>query len=115
MSPVAPGVAGATRVCPHCRTTILESETVCPACKHHLRAGQGTAGPVRPAREIFSPFTVEGTVRHPGDADPWEYSVVVVIRDARGKEISRNVVGIGAMKEGETRAFTCEVTVHKPR
>jgi hypothetical protein len=115
MSPVAQGIAGATRVCPHCRATILESEAVCPSCKHHLRAGQGTAGAARPVRDTFSPFTVEGTVRHPGDSDPWEYSVVVTVRDARGKEISRHVAGIGALRGGEVRSFTCDVSVHKAR
>lgn len=114
MSPVAQGVAGATRVCPHCRSTILESETVCPKCKHHLRAGLGTGGAARP-RETFSPFSVEGTVRHPGDSGPWEYSVVVVVRDAQGKEVSRHVAGIGALKGSEVRSFTCEVSVHKAR
>src|SRR5262245_19046681 len=112
MSPVAPGVAGATRKCPHCRSTILESETICPACKHHLRAGLGTAGAARPARVTVSPFTVEGTVRHPGDAEPWEYSIVVTVRDARGAEVSRQVLGIGALKGGELRSFSCEVSVH---
>ena len=29
--------AGATRTCPHCRATILESAIVCPGCRHHLR------------------------------------------------------------------------------
>ena len=29
--------SGATRTCPHCRATILESAIVCPGCRHHLR------------------------------------------------------------------------------
>ena len=28
---------GRTRTCPHCKATILESASVCPACHHHLR------------------------------------------------------------------------------
>ena len=37
MSSVRPGSPGATRECPHCRETILESAGVCPACRHYLR------------------------------------------------------------------------------
>ena len=37
MSAARPGTAGATRVCPHCKATILESASVCPACRGHLR------------------------------------------------------------------------------
>ena len=37
MSAMRPGETGATRTCPHCKTTILESAAVCPACRGHLR------------------------------------------------------------------------------
>ena len=37
MSAVRPGMAGATRTCPHCKATILESSSVCPACRGHLK------------------------------------------------------------------------------
>ena len=37
MSNPRPGTAGATRACPHCKAIILESATVCPACRGHLR------------------------------------------------------------------------------
>ena len=30
-------LTGKTRTCPHCKSTILESSSVCPACQHHLR------------------------------------------------------------------------------
>ena len=45
MNPVHPGDPGATRKCPHCRETILESAMVCPACRHHLRYGASTDAP----------------------------------------------------------------------
>ena len=38
------GAPGKTRICPHCKTTILESANVCPSCKHHLRFDPDTAG-----------------------------------------------------------------------
>ena len=37
MSTARVGAPGATRSCPHCKATILESANVCPICRHHLR------------------------------------------------------------------------------
>jgi hypothetical protein len=109
VSAVREGVAGATRTCPHCRATILESEVVCPACRHHLRAGRGTA---RQPRATLTPFRVEGVVRPPEGDDANEYTVVVTSHDERGVEVSRQVVGIGVMRQGESRSFTVEVLVY---
>ena len=39
MSTVRPGEPGATRQCPHCRETILESAVVCPSCGKPTRVG----------------------------------------------------------------------------
>ncbi|MGJ7904529.1 hypothetical protein [Lysobacter sp. 1R34A] len=106
MSAVRQGLPGATRICPHCKATILESASVCPACRHHLRfdsdASQQTA-----AR--FSPLHVEGTIRHPPSDGAWEYSMVLSIRNDRGEEITRQVVGVGALHPGEERTFTLAV------
>ena len=48
MSAVRQGSPGATRNCPHCKATILDSASVCPACRGHLRfdpaAGAERAG-----------------------------------------------------------------------
>lgn len=109
--PPRPGTAGATRECPHCKTTILESAVVCPACKHYLRY-DGDAHPATPAQV---PLHVEGTIRHPVDGDAWEYSVVVVIRDARGQEVARKVVGVGAMHAGDERSFSLAVEVFEAK
>ena len=105
MSSVRPGTAGATRVCPHCKTTILESASVCPSCKHHVRfeaADQRTL-------EKSSALRVEGVIRHPPDGAPWEYAVVLTIRNDRGEEIARQVVGVGALRADEQRTFTLQV------
>jgi hypothetical protein len=110
MSSARPGTAGATRVCPHCKTTILESATVCPSCKHHLRfeaAGQNTL-------EKSSALRVEGIIRHPPDGPAWEYSVVLTIRNDRGEEVARQVVGVGALRADEQRTFTLDVEMFAP-
>lgn len=106
-----PGTAGATRSCPHCKATILESAVVCPACKHYLRYDSEA----RPAKPHAVPLAVEGTIRHPADGDPWEYSVVVVIRDDTGREIARHVVGVGAMHPGDARSFSLAVEVFEAK
>ena len=106
MSSVRAGSAGATRECPHCRETILESAAVCPACRHYLRHGAGSDAAPEPA---LTPLRIEGSIRHPADGEPWEYTVVVSIRNDRGVEIGRKLVGVGAMNPNEERTFTLSV------
>jgi hypothetical protein len=105
------GTVGRTRVCPHCKATILESAPVCPQCRHHLRF-VGAAAPAKP--EGFSALRVEGTVQHPERGSDWEYSVVLAIRNERGEEISRQVVGVGALRPAESRTFSLSVEVMTP-
>ena len=101
-----PRTAGATRECPHCRETILESAGVCPACGHYLRFGGRDNATQAPA---LTPLRIEGSIRHPPDGDPWEYTVVVSIRNDRGEEIARKLIGVGALKANEQRTFTLSV------
>ncbi|RPE81982.1 hypothetical protein [Vulcaniibacterium tengchongense] len=101
-----PGTPGATRTCPHCKTTILESASVCPACRHHLRFDPDAA---QSARMRSVPLRVEGTIRPPSGEAALEYSVVLTIRNAEGAEIDRQVVGVGALFPGEERSFTLAV------
>lgn len=109
---VRPGAPGKTRTCPHCRATILESAAVCPACRHHLRFD--TRGPKdkAPAGEVA--LGIEGSFSHPPLGEPWEYSVVVVIRNERGEEVARKVVGVGSLTAGEQRSVSLAVEVFKP-
>ena len=104
-------IAGATRTCPHCSATILESAVVCPACRHHLRFD---TGPAPTAGAVSVPLHVEGTIRHPPGGLPWEYSMVLTIRNGRGEEIARQLVGVGALKPDEVRSFTLSVEVSAP-
>lgn len=102
-----PGTAGATRACPHCKATILESSPVCPACRGHLRfdsAAQSQA--VRPTQTSLK---VEGSIQQPSDGVPVEYSMLLTIRNERGEEVARQLVGVGAMKPGEARTFSLTV------
>lgn len=106
MSSVRPGNPGATRECPHCRETVLESAALCPACRHYLRVDAAVDAPQEPA---LTPLRIEGSIRHPADGEPWEYTVVVSIRDDRGVEIARKLIGVGAMNPNEQRTFTLSV------
>jgi hypothetical protein len=106
MSSARPGSPGATRECPHCRETILESAGVCPACRHYLRFDHGAEEPQAPA---VTPLRIEGSIRHPADGEPWEYTVVVSIRNDNGEEIAHKLIGVGAMNPNEQRIFTLSV------
>lgn len=89
---------------------ILQSTSVCPSCRKHIRFAPG--GDV--AVPTFSPLRVEGSIRHPNDGEAWEYAVMVSITNDRGIELARQVVGVGAMKPGEQRKFTVAVEVFGP-
>ena len=52
---------------------------------------------------------MEGTIRQPAGDGAAEYSVVLTIRNERGEEITRQVIGVGALKPDETRTFTLAV------
>ena len=106
MSSLRPGSAGATRECPHCRETILESAAVCPACRHYLRFDAIADVPREP---VLTPLRIEGSIRHPAGGDPWEYVIVVSIHNDRGEEIARKLVDVGAMNPNEMRSFTLSI------
>ena len=106
MTTARPGGPGATRACPHCRETVLESAVVCPVCRHYLRIGAATDPTETPA---LTPLRIEGSIRHPADGEPWEYTVVVSIFNDRGEEIARKLIGVGAMNPNEQRTFTLSV------
>jgi hypothetical protein len=114
MLPVRPsaGTVGRTRTCPHCKATILESAVVCPQCRHHLRFG--VVEVAQPKNDGFSALRVEGSIEHPDRGGDWEYSVVLTIRNERGEELARQVVGVGALRPTESRTFTLSVDVQTP-
>ncbi len=102
MSSPRQGTPGATRDCPHCRETILESAAVCPACRHHIRFD--VVAESDPA--TLTPLRIEGSFQQPPEGGACEYSVVVSIRNERGQEIARKLIGVGALGANEQRSFT---------
>ena len=85
---------------------------VCAAC-HGAAAAPGEL------TKSFSALRVEGAVRHPEQGGECEFSVVLAIVNERGEEVSRQVVGVGALRPSESRTFRLSVDVHtrdqKPR
>jgi hypothetical protein len=57
---------------------------------------------------------VEGSIQHPDVGEAWEYSVMISIRNDRGEEVTRQIVGVGALQPGEARTFTFAVEVFTP-
>ena len=108
----ANSAVGKTRTCPHCKATILQSATICPACQHHLQFNRGELHTHPQVSETA--LRVEGTIKHPGDQDPWEYSLVISVRNERGVETHRHIVAVGAIQPDEFRTVTLRLDVLKP-
>jgi hypothetical protein len=106
MSIARAGTPGATRVCPHCKAVVLESAAVCPGCRHHLRFSSADA---QLATEGYCAFNIEGTIAHKQSGEHCEYCIVLDIRNERGEQIIRQVVGVGALHPGELRRLSLVV------
>jgi hypothetical protein len=109
-----PGSLGATRVCPHCKATVLQSASVCPGCHHHLRFNAANAA--EPQTRGIAAMRVEGSIAHANRAEACEYCVVVSVTNERGERITRQVVGVGALQPGERHnvSFSVEVIPVRP-
>lgn len=101
--------SGATRVCPHCKATVLESSVICPGCRHHLRFN--ASGAQLPADDGYCALNVDGTITHKVSDESCEYCVVLDIRNARGEQMVRHVVGVGILQPGEVRRVTVSVNM----
>lgn len=114
MAPVVErrAAVGKTRSCPHCRATILESASVCPACRHHLRFENRRGAEPLPASQVA--LRVSGQFARAAASGPGEYHVVVVIRDAGGAELARKVIGVGGLAPGEERKVDLTVEIFDP-
>lgn len=107
MSIARAGTPGATRVCPHCKAVVLETAAVCPGCRHHLRFNAADAQ--RALAEAYSAFNIEGTITHRQAGEHCEYCIVLDIRNERGEQIIRQIVGVGALQPGELRRLSLAV------
>jgi Zn finger protein HypA/HybF involved in hydrogenase expression len=104
---------GATRTCPHCRATILESAAVCPGCRHHLRFDKDAKTGVAPA--THTAWKVEGTLDAERTDAASEYMILVIVRNERNEEIARQVVNVGALQGTERRTFELSIEVSDPK
>lgn len=106
MSVARAGPAGATRICPHCKATVLMSANVCPGCQHHLRFNAGASE----AQAVgTSAMRIDGTIEHPAGDESCEYCVVIAIANERGERITRQVIGVGALQPGERHRYSFSV------
>jgi hypothetical protein len=62
-----------------------------------------------------SALKIEGTIQHPANEEPWEYCVVISVKNQKGEEVARNVVNVGALQMTETRTFVLSVEVMPPK
>jgi len=106
MAVARPGTLGATRICPHCKATVLQSASICPGCQHHLRFNSGIA---EPESKGISAMRIEGSIHHPVRDEQCEYCVVISITNERGEKVARHVVGVGALQPGERHKYTFSV------
>ncbi len=107
MSVARQGAVGATRICPHCKATVLQSASVCPGCQHHLRFSPTGAAP---EAQSVPAMRIEGSIRHAAAAaEACEYCVVVAITNERGEKLARQIVGVGALQPGESHRYSFSV------
>jgi hypothetical protein len=104
---------GRTRNCPHCRAQILESASICPGCKGHLRFDSAQLRAVEKQARIA--WQVEGTIAPDGLGVGTEYSVVISVRNEKNQELARHVVNVGALAGDQRRTFNLAVEVSEPR
>jgi len=80
------GGLGRTRNCPHCRAQILESASICPGCKGHLRFDSSQLRAVE--KPVRIAWQVEGTIASDSLGAGTEYSVVISVRNEKNVELS---------------------------
>ena len=100
-----------TRICPHCKATILASAAVCPGCKGHLRFDNKDGG----ALVNKAAWQVEGTLQPDRQDAATEYSIVINVRNEHNEEVARQVVNVGSLQGAERRVFTLSIETSEPK
>jgi hypothetical protein len=77
-------------------------------CRHVLRFGP-TLGVVSQVSPTTCPLLVEGTIDNPDNGGAQEYFILLEIRDASGKLLSRQSVGVGAIQPADRRSFALRI------
>jgi hypothetical protein len=113
MSGLRSGTPGATRVCPHCKATVLETAAICPGCRHHLRFNADASQAA--ADDDYCALSVDGSISHTIATEPCEYFVVLDITDERGDKVTRQVVGVGVLQASEKRNLHLSVGMRPVR
>jgi glutaredoxin len=106
----SPNQPNLTRICPHCKATILASAAVCPGCKGHLRFD--TDGDVLVNKAAWQ---VEGTLEPDHVDAATEYSIVISVRNEHNEELARQVVNVGSLQGAERRTFTLSIETSEPK
>jgi len=113
MSSIRSGSPGATRVCPHCKATVLETAAICPGCRHHLRFSADAS--LATVDAGYTALSVDGNISHKVSTEPCEYFVVLDIRDERDQQLARQVIGVGVLQPGEQRHLNVSVGMRPVR
>jgi hypothetical protein len=113
MSSIRSGSPGATRVCPHCKATVLETAAICPGCRHHLRFSADAS--LATVDAGYTALSVDGNISHKVSTEPCEYFVVLDIRDERDQQLARQVIGVGVLQPGEQRRLNVSVGMRPVR
>jgi hypothetical protein len=112
MSTSRTATVGASRTCPHCRSMILDSAAMCPQCQKYLRFD---SAPTDSEEEHgVQALCIEGTLRSNPEQGAREYTMLLTITDENGEELSRQVVGVGALTPEQARTFSISVRVSEP-
>ncbi|MGA8705669.1 MAG: hypothetical protein WB646_01645 [Steroidobacteraceae bacterium] len=61
------------------------------------------------AGEGYCALSVDGTIAHTQASEPCEYCVVLDVKDDRGQQLTRQVVGVGVLQVGELRRLNVSV------
>jgi hypothetical protein len=92
---------------------VLETAAICPGCRHHLRfSAEATQAAVD---EGYCALSVDGSIAHKVTSEHCEYFVVLDIRDERGEQLARQVVGVGVLQPGELRRLNVSVGMRPVR